>query len=130
MPHRILVADDESDIRNLTKIILEKNGYQVSLATNGVEALQKAEDELPDLILLDVVMPDKSGWEVCKILKSQEKTKHISIIISTVLSTTFGNNGRYAEKARANGYLPKPFNEQELLTKVKKYLDQRTTAPT
>ena len=123
MPHRILVADDESDIRNLTKIILENNGYQVSLATNGVEALQKAQDELPDLILLDVVMPDKSGWEVCKILKSKGKTKHIPIIISTVLSVTFGNNERYAEEARANAYLPKPFNKEELLTKIKKYLD-------
>jgi CheY-like chemotaxis protein len=123
---KILVADDELDIRNLTKIILEKNGYQVSLATNGVEALQKAQDELPDLILLDVVMPAKDGWEVCKILKSQEKTKHVPIIICTVLSVTFGNNVRYAEEARANGYLPKPFNEEELLTKVKKYLDQRS----
>lgn len=67
MPHRILVADDETDIRNLTKIILEKNRCPVSLAANGVEALQKARSELPGLILLDVAMPAESGWEVCKI---------------------------------------------------------------
>jgi CheY-like chemotaxis protein len=125
LPKKILVADDELDIRNLVKKILEKNGYQVSLATNGVEALQKAETELPDLILLDVVMP-KNGWDVCKTLKSQEKTKHIPIIIFTVLSVAIGDDSSwtYAEEAGANDYIPKPFNKEELLTKVKKYIEQ------
>lgn len=127
MPEKILVADDELDIRNLAKMILEKNGYQVSLAANGVEALQKAERELPDLIILDVVMPAKSGWNVCKILKSQEKTKHIPIIIFTVLSVTLGDESskKYAEEAGADGYLPKPFNTNELLTITKKHLEHR-----
>jgi CheY-like chemotaxis protein len=123
---KILVVDDELDIRNLAKMILEKNGYQVSLATNGVEAIRKAETELPDLILLDVVMPAKSGWSVCKILKSQEKTKHIPIVIFTVLSAAIGNDSsrKYAEEAGADDYLPKPFNKGELLTKVEKYIEQ------
>jgi len=122
---KILVADDDLDFRNLLKIILEKNGYQVSLAANGVEALRKAISELPDLILLDVVMPAKTGWEVCKILKSQDRTKHIPIVILTILSVTLGdeNSKRYAEEAGADSYLQKPFNEDELLTEVKKYLE-------
>ena len=126
LPKKILVADDELDIRNLTRIILEKNGYQVSLATNGEEAAQKAEKELPDLILLDVVLPAKSGWEVCKILKSQDRTKHIPIIIFTVLSVTVGdeNTMRYAEESGADGYLPKPFRKEELLTEVEKYFER------
>jgi CheY-like chemotaxis protein len=125
MPQKILVADDELDIRNLVKIILEKNNYQVTVAANGVEALEKAESELPDLILLDVIMPAKSGWEVCKILKSKDETKHIPIVIFTVLSVMVGDKAsmKYAEEAGADGYLPKPFNTSELLAQVKKYLN-------
>lgn len=113
-------------------MILEKNGYQVSLAANGAEALQKAEDDLPDLIILDVVMPAKSGWEVCKTLKSQDRTKHIPIVIFTVLSIAIGDESsrKYAKEAGANGYLPKPFNTKQLLAIVKKHLEQRTMAPT
>jgi CheY-like chemotaxis protein len=115
------------DIRNLAKIILEENGYQVSVAANGVEALQKAERELPDLILLDVIMPAKGGWEVCKILKSQDKTKHIPIVIFTVLSVALGDESsrKYANEAGANGYLSKPFTKDELLTQVKKCLEPK-----
>lgn len=127
MMKKILVADDELDIRNLAKIILEENGYQVSLAANGAEALQKAENELPDLILLDVVMPARTGWEVCKTLKSQEKTKHIPVVIFTVLSRLLGDDvsRKHAEESGCDGYLAKPFNTDQLLTEVKKYLDQR-----
>jgi DNA-binding response OmpR family regulator len=127
MPRKkILVVEDELDIRNLVKMILEKNGYQVILARNGLEALREAIIELPDLILLDVVMPAKSGWEVCKILKSQDRTKHIPIIILTVLSLTLGdeNSRRYAGEAGADGYVPKPFTANELLSEVKKYIEQ------
>jgi len=127
MPQKILVADDELDIRNLIKIILEKHHYQVTVATNGVEALEKAENELPDLILLDVVMPAKTGWEVCKILKSKDKTKHIPIIIFTALSVMVGDKAsmKYAEEAGADGYLPKPFNTEELLTQISKHLNSK-----
>jgi len=115
------------DIRNLIKIILEKDGYQVSVAANGLEALQKAESELPDLIILDVVMPAMSGWEVCKTLKSQERTKHIPIVICTALSITLGDkaSAKYGEEAGADGYLPKPFNANELLAVTRGYLEQR-----
>lgn len=122
MSKKILVADDELDIQTLVKITLEKSGYQVLTASNGVEALQKAESELPDLILLDVVMPEKGGWEVCKILKSQEKTKQIPIIIFTVLSRSFSE--KYAEYAKPNDYLQKPFTNEGLLSKVKQYIGQ------
>ncbi len=131
MVKKILVADDELDIRNLAKIILEENGFQVSLAANGAEALQKAENELPDLILLDVVMPAKTGWEVCKTLKSQEKTKHIPVVIFSVLSKLLGDDvsRKHAEESGCDGYLAKPFNTNQLLTEVKKYLDQRKEEP-
>ena len=128
MPTRILVADDEPDIRNLVRMILEGEGYQVFLASNGAEALQKAEIELPDLILLDVVMPAKSGWEVCKTLKSQEKTKHIPVIICSVLFTVLGDDvsRKHAEDYGCDGYLAKPFTPDGLLAEVKKHLDRVT----
>jgi CheY-like chemotaxis protein len=121
---KILVADDELDVRNLTKIMLEEKGYEVSLAANGVEVLQKVESELPDLVLLDDVMPEMTGWEVCSILKSQEKTKHIPVVMSTVLSVAIGDetSRRYADDAGADGYLAKPFDTDGLLSAVKKYL--------
>lgn len=124
MPTRILVADDEPDIRNLVRMILEGEGYQVFLASNGAEALQKVEIELPDLILLDVVMPAKSGWEVCKTLKSREKTKHIPIVIFSVLSTVLGDDvsRKRAEEYGCDGYLAKPFTPDGLLAEVKKHL--------
>jgi len=128
VPTRILVADDELDTRNLVRMILERQGYQVSLASNGVEALQKAETELPDLILLDVVMPAKSGWEVCKTLKSQEKTKHIPVVIFSVLSKLLGNDvsKKHADEYGCDGYIAKPFTPDGLLAEVKKHLDRVT----
>lgn len=124
---KILVADDELDIRNLLKIILKENDYQVSVAANDVEALEKAENELPDLILLDIVSPAKTGGGVCNILKSQEKTKHIPIVIFTVFSAAIGDEASriHSEEAGADGCLPKPFNTDELLSEVKKHLEHR-----
>lgn len=125
MPARILVADDEPDTRNLVRMILGRQGYEVSLASNGVEALQKAETELPDLVLLDVVMPAKDGWEVCKTLKSQDKTKHIPVVIFSVLSRVLGDDvsRKRAEEYGCDGYIAKPFTPDGLLAEVKKHLD-------
>ncbi len=126
MPQKILVADDELDIRKLAQIILERNGYEVSLAADGAETLQKAENELPDLILLDVVMPGQSGWEICRILKSQDRARHISVVIfSASLTPGEEDSKRRAEEVGADGYLAKPFNASELVIEVKKHLDRR-----
>jgi len=126
VPDKILVVDDEPDIANLTKMILELEGYQVLVASDGVEALQKAKVELPDLILLDVILPAKTGLEVCKILKSQDRTKHIPVVIFTVLSKIIGNgvSKKHADESGCDGYLAKPFTPEGLLTEVKKHLDQ------
>ncbi|MFH0848034.1 MAG: response regulator [archaeon] len=124
MAAKILVADDEPDIANLARMILEKQGYSVLMASNGVEALQKAENTMPDLILLDVVMPAKTGWEVCKTLKAQDSTKSIRVVIFTVLAKFIGdeNSKKYAEESGCDGYLSKPFTPRELITEVRKYI--------
>ena len=116
MSKKILDADDDSDIRNLLKIILEENGYLVSLAANALEAVQKAESELPHVILLDAI----DSGHVCKTLKSQERTKHIPIV-STALSIPLEKNSkRYAQ---VDGHIPKPFKTEDLLSEVRKHID-------
>ena len=121
MPQKkILVADGESDIQNLAKIILERYGFQVILAADGVEALQKAENEIPDLILLDMELYVKNGFEVCKILKTQPKTKHIPVIMVSTLI----RDDRKIDESGADGYIPKPFNTDELPTQIEKYLNK------
>jgi DNA-binding response OmpR family regulator len=119
---KILVVDDEAKFRNLAKTILEAEGYQVITAVNGGEAFQKAETELPDLILLDVVLPGKDGLEVCKILNDNAKTREIPVLMCAVLGKDIDKE--LSRAAGADGHLIKPFKSQELLDEVKRNLDQ------
>ena len=120
MPGKILVVDDEKDMVDATKMILEMEGYEVVVAYDGGEALQKVDAEMPDLILLDQMMPGKSGIEVCKILKSQAKTKHIPVLIFTASG---GNIDTVVVEAQADGCFLKPFAPEDLLAEVRKRLD-------
>ena len=112
--------DDEADTRNLAKMILEGEGYQVVVASDGEEALQKAGSEGPDLILLDVVMPGRSGLEVCKILKSQPKTKLVPVLMFTVLGREADR--KMSREAGADSHFVKPFTPEDLVAEVKKHL--------
>jgi two-component system alkaline phosphatase synthesis response regulator PhoP len=122
MTDKILVVDDEPDILNLAKRILEGPVYQVITASDGDQALRTAETEVPDIILLDVVMPGKSGLEVCKILKSQAKTKHIPVVMFTALGRDIDR--KLTAEAGSCGHFIKPFTSEALLTDVKTQLDQ------
>jgi len=90
----------------------ENAGFTVVLASSGEEALQKANTEAPDLILMDVVMPGKSGFEICKTLKSQDKTKAIPVVIFTVLGREA--DFRMSIEASADMFLSKPMRSQDL----------------
>jgi len=116
----ILVVDDEPRIRELTQMILEDKGYRVITAENGLEAIQKTEKETPDLVLLDVILPGISGVEVCRVLKSQPKTRSIPLVMFTVLGRDVDQ--RLAEESGCDGYFLKPFTPEDLLVEVKKYL--------
>lgn len=118
----ILVADDEADIVSAVKMILEVKGYCVVTASTGEMALEKAESEMPDLILLDVVMPGKSGLEVCKILKTQAKTKHMPVVMFTALGREVDR--KLTAEAGANSHFMKPFTPEVLVAEVKKQLDE------
>ena len=81
----ILVVDDTPENRNLLRRLLEHNGYGVYTATDGASALEKSSSELPDMILLDIAMPDMDGYEVCKRLKENESLKDIPVIFISAL---------------------------------------------
>lgn len=126
MPEKILVVDDESDVRNLTKMMLEGAGYEVAQASSGDEALAMVASGAPDLVLLDVVMPGKSGFEVCKALKSNEATKKIPVIIFTVLGREV--DFRLSMDSGADEFLSKPMKPEDMSNLVKEIRAQLSKA--
>jgi CheY-like chemotaxis protein len=118
---KVLIADDEPDVRNLAKMILERAGYQVVTASNGVEAEEKTESELPDAVLLDIVMPRKGGFDVCRAIKGQDKTRFIPVIMFSVLSREVDRN--MGKLAGAEGHMTKPFTADDLVSEIKSQIE-------
>jgi len=116
----VLVVDDEEPIRKIVSFQLEKAGYEVTACADGQEALRIVEEREPDLILLDVMMPNVDGYEVCKRLKSNYQTSHIPIIMVTAKSEL--ENRLQGFEDGANDYITKPFAITELLVRVKNVL--------
>lgn len=119
---KILVVDDEPDIINLLKLVLEAEEYQIVPALSGEEALRLTEIEAPDLILLDLMMPGKSGLETCRYLKSHLRTRNIPVIIFSALGREVDK--KLTAEAGATAHLTKPFNNVELLGEVKRCLNE------
>lgn len=118
--HKIMVVDDEPDIVKLVKISLEMANYEVIEAFSGIEALQKTKEIVPDLFLLDIMMPDMNGYEVCKKLKADERTKHVPV----VMLTAKGQKGDAEQglKVGADDYIIKPFDPYELGEQINEIL--------
>jgi len=119
---KILVADDEPIGRQLLEAILVPEGYNIAFASDGEEALIAVSNELPDIILLDVMMPKLDGFEVCRILRQQEKTAHIPIYLITALDDR--DSRLRGIDAGAFDYISKPFDRVEILAKIKNSLNQ------
>lgn|GEM_PF-44119 len=119
-PARILVVDDLAEIRDLLQVYLEDEGYQVLTACNGEEALAAVAAHPPDLILLDIMMPGTDGYEVCRRLKSDEKTAFIPIVMLTALQDL--EHRLQGIEMGTDEYLTKPFRRLELLTRVRSLL--------
>jgi DNA-binding response OmpR family regulator len=118
---RILIADDEPNIVAAVEYLLKRSGYEVSVARNGAEALELVETRHPDLVVLDVMMPVKSGYEVCMRMRDRPDWRHIKIIMLSA-------KGRDAEVARglsvgADLYITKPFSTRDLTSKIKELLE-------
>ena len=118
MADKILVADDEREIRNLLDDFLQGEGYEVVLAADGEQALQLAETESPQAIVMDIKMPGLDGIEVCKRLKERKQTKFIPVIIIT----GFEDNKLAALDMGADDFVNKPFDMVELSIRVKSVL--------
>ena len=114
---KVLIADDERNVRRSLEYILSDAGYEVIEAKDGAAALQKAEQEQPDLILLDVGMPKMDGFEVLKKLKANTATEKIPVVLLTALALVKGE--QYGMKLGATHYIPKPWNPEIVKLTVK-----------
>ena len=114
---KILVVDDEQDLRNLLTERLMAAGYNVSTAINGKEGLEKATAEKPDLIILDVMLPDTDGFKLCGLIKSNKEMKNIPIIMLTCLGQI--EDIKAAIEKGASAYIAKPFDPKVLLSRIR-----------
>ena len=123
--YRILVVDDDADFIKATTIVLECQSYQVLTASDGLEGLQVAKEERPDLILLDVIMPAKDGFSAAEQLKKDPDLSDIPVVMLTSFSQARAGTAIAANKGlnlEAEDYLDKPINPDELLACVKQFL--------
>lgn len=123
MANKILIVDDEPDVVSALSIRLKAAGYEVISAKDGLEALDKARKESPDLILLDIMLPKLDGYKVCRMLKFDEKYRHIPIIMLTAKISD--SNKKVGQDMGANVYINKPFDPNELMDKIKGFLAAR-----
>jgi DNA-binding response OmpR family regulator len=119
MPQRVLVVDDDIITQNMLRSTLSQAGYTVAIASSGEEGIQRASEELPGLIILDIMMPGMDGADVASFLKTNSTTAKIPIIFLSSLITEKGKKNK--TKNDATTYLSKPYNRGELLNEVKKY---------
>ncbi len=114
---KVLIVDDEPDTLELVKLVLESGGFKTILASNGMEALRVLDSIKPDLVLLDIMMPDMDGWEVFRKMKAKYSTLPIAIL--TAKAQNFDKlMGLHVLKA--DDYITKPFGKNELIGRVKK----------
>ena len=121
MKGKILIADDEPSIVTAVEFLLRREGFEVEIARDGAEALERIESARPDLVVLDVMMPQKSGYEVCRCIREREEWRHIKVIMLSA-------KGRDAEVAKgmaigADAYVTKPFSTRDLMARVKTLLE-------
>ena len=114
---KILLVDDSSTVLLMEKMILSKSEYDVVTARDGIEGVDKARSEKPDLILMDVVMPGLNGFQATRAITREEKTKHIPVIICTTKDQE--TDKIWGLRQGAKDYVTKPVNEGELLEKIK-----------
>jgi DNA-binding response OmpR family regulator len=123
---RVLVVDDEPDLVRILEFGLKAAGYQVDTANDGQEGLKKARELKPDIILLDLMLPKLDGYKVCRLLKFDERYKHIPIMILSARTQEGDQN--LAHEMGANRFLTKPYEFAEILEHIKALLKQSAAA--
>jgi chemotaxis family two-component system response regulator PixH len=117
-----LIVEDSLTERTIISQCLQQAGITVAIATSGEEALEKINGTLPDVIVLDVVLPGRSGFEICRALKSEAKTRKIPIVICSTKDSEMDKF--WGMKQGADAYIPKPIDQEEFLRTVKQLIAQ------
>ena len=127
MAKKILIIDDDPDLVEAVTMILESKNYDVAAAYGGIEGLQKAKTEKPGLIVLDVMMPDKDGYAVCKELKADPSMKNIPILLLTAVASKISTT-RYTHQmgleTEADDYIDKPVEPDVLVKRIESLLSK------
>jgi DNA-binding response OmpR family regulator len=120
--HKILVVDDDPYILMSLEFLMKKNGYDVMVARNGTEALEIVNKQIPHLVLLDIMMPDVDGYEICKHIKSSAQLKNTQVIFMSAKTKETDIKKGYDLGAAL--YVTKPFSTRELVKQIKELLDK------
>jgi DNA-binding response OmpR family regulator len=122
-PIKIVCIEDDPEMIDLVKLILTRKGYEVTGATGGKAGLRAIEDVKPDLVLLDLMMPDMDGWEVYKQMRDSDAMKHIPVIVVTAKAQSI-DKVLGLHIAKVDDYITKPFGPSELLSSVLRVLEE------
>lgn len=123
MVKRIMVVDDEAGIREVVKIILELEGYEVETASGGPECLKKLKEKKFDLALVDFFMPDMSGRELCEKIRGDAELKSLKLVFITVAQFSESGKGEL-KRLNISDYIQKPFDNDDLVRRVKKIIGE------
>jgi CheY-like chemotaxis protein len=118
---KVLVVDDEPNILMSLEFLMRKNGYEVFIARNGAEALQLVQEQLPSVLVLDIMMPEVDGYEVCQYIKTSPLLQHIRVIFLSAKSKEADIEKGYA--AGADLYLTKPFSTRVLMQHIQEFIE-------
>jgi len=130
VPKRILVVDDTKSIREIVSYLLRSRGYEVMEASDGEEAWEIATTESPDLIVLDAMIPKKTGFEICEALKTDDRWRRIPILMLTAMTRDSGKPDEYwREKSKADDFVSKPFKAPDLVQRVIRLLGPDASPP-
>lgn len=122
---RVIYIEDDPEMIDLVKLILSRKGYEVIGAIGGVDGLDLVRQNLPDLVLLDLMMPDMDGWDVYQQMKTEEATSDIPVIVVTAKAQSI-DKVLGLHIAKVDDYISKPFSPQELVDSVEKVLAQQS----
>jgi two-component system response regulator VicR len=123
-PKRLVYIEDEPEMIDLVRLILSRRGFEVQGANGGRSGLALVQQELPDLVLLDLMMPDMDGWDVYQQMKASEATQNIPVIVITAKAQSI-DKVLGLHIAKVDDYISKPFSPQELVDSVEKVLARR-----
>ncbi len=122
MPHRVLVVEDEPNIADSLSFLMKQAGFEVRIARDGDAALRMIESEIPDLVLLDIMMPRRDGYEVCRVIRSNPDWRDMRIVVLTA-------KGREHDRQKslalgADDFVTKPFSTRDIVQRVSKALGE------